>query len=90
MKVTVKFYADPGHGWAAVKRKTLVELGILDKITYFSYQRGQSVYLEEDCDLSTFITAMREAGKEVEFKHSHTNKSSPIRSYDRFTTATIA
>ena len=84
MKVTVKFYADPGHGWAAVKRKTLVDLGIADKISTYSYQRGQSVYLEEDCDLSTFMSAMREAGKEIEFKDSHTNGRSPIRSYETY------
>ena len=27
----VKFYSDPGHGWVAVKRQLLVDLGILDK-----------------------------------------------------------
>lgn len=80
----VKFYADPGHGWAAVKRQVLVDLGILDKITYYSYQRGQTVYLEEDCDLSTFATALALKGETIEYQESHTNNNSPIRSYERF------
>ena len=58
----VKYYTDPGHGWVAVKRKLLNDLGIADKITYFSYQKGQTVYLEEDCDLATFATAMNLRG----------------------------
>lgn len=80
----VKFYSDAGHGWAAVKRKTLAELNILDKITSYSYQRGQTVYLEEDCDLSTFINAMRSKGVEVIFSNGKYAERSPIRSYDSF------
>jgi len=81
----IKFYSDPGHGWGAVKRKVLIELGILDKITGFSYQKGQTVYLEEDLDLSTFTTAL--ALKGVVFSYIEKNsphKYSPIRNYDRF------
>lgn len=79
-----KFYSDAGHGWLAVKRKTLKDLDILDKITGYSYQRGQTVYLEEDCDLSTFIKALREKGIEIEYKRGSYAERSPIRSYDSF------
>ena len=84
MAFVIKFYADPGHGWGAVKRKVLDQLGITDKITAFSYQKGQTVYLEEDCDLSTLVTALALKGETVQYKEKHTNKYSPIRSYDRF------
>ena len=49
------FYADPGHGWMAVKKQQLVELGIAAKITPCSYQRGDTAYLEEDGDLDLFF-----------------------------------
>ena len=84
MAFVIKFYADPGHGWGAVKRKVLDQLGIADKITAYSYQKGQTVYLEEDCDLSTLVTALALKGETVQYKEKHTNKYSPIRSYDRF------
>lgn len=84
MAFVIKFYADPGHGWGAVKRKVLDQLGIADKITAFSYQKGQTVYLEEDCDLATLVTALALKGETVQYKEKHTNKYSPIRSYDRF------
>ena len=45
-------FIDPGHSWLAVKRKLLSELGILDKVSSFSYQKGNTVYLEEDCDVN--------------------------------------
>lgn len=85
MKVLkVKIYSDPGHSWAAVKRQTLYQLGIADKITSYSYQKGGTVYLEEDLDLPTLVTALALKGEVVQYKEKHTNKYSPIRSYNRF------
>ena len=84
MKFKVKFYTDPGHGWAAVKRGVLTDLGIADKITAYSYQRGQTVYLEEDCDLSTLATALSLKGTVLEYQTIHTDRRSPIRSYERY------
>ena len=79
------FHADPGHGWLKVPRRTLTDLGIADKITSYSYQRGQWVYLEEDCDYSTFIRAAREAGIEVSMIPHSTDNRSRIRSYQSYT-----
>jgi hypothetical protein len=80
----IKFYSDPGHGWGAVKRHVLYDLGIADKITTCSYQKGATVYLEEDCDLPTLTTALSAKGIWVEHIEKHTDGRSPIRSYDRF------
>ena len=77
-------YTDPQHGWAKVKRSELKALNIEEKISVYSYQRGDFVYLEEDGDLGTYIAAQREAGVEVQFNSKHSNKSSKIRSYDCF------
>lgn len=81
-------FTDPGHGWLRVPRALLRELGILDRITPFSYQRGGDVFLEEDCDLFTFVQAMARVGRPVfyvETTASIAQRSSAVRSYARFT-----
>ena len=78
------FFTDPGHGWVKVKRTLIEKLGLDDKITHFSYVRGDYVYLEEDLDLTTFMKAMKEVGKTVEFREHSTNNSSRIRNYDSY------
>ena len=80
----LKHYTDPGHGWVAVKRNLLVELGILEKITSYSYQKGQTVYLEEDCDYTTLVETLKTRGITVELIEKYTNNRSPIRSYPSF------
>ena len=83
-KTPYKFYADPGHGWLAVKFTELCGLSIADKITQYSAMKGKTVYLEEDVDATTFINAKHARGERVETVTKHTNKSSPIRSYRRY------
>lgn len=78
------YYTDPGHGWVAVKRHLLEKLGIADKITYFSYQKGETVYLEEDCDLATFSKAVKEKGIAVTYREKHTDRNHPIRNYQSY------
>lgn len=86
-KPTLKFYSDPGHGWLAVKRQRLIDLGILDKISSYSYQRGATVYLEEDCDASLYLktegcNTFAEVREKFNLIEKNTNNRSPIRSYD--------
>jgi hypothetical protein len=95
-----EFYADGQHGWLRVPRKRLEKLGIHEKISSFSYMRGDWVYLEEDCDMGIYYDALFkhlnycEAAPEerhnfhIEFNHrikaSHTNKRSRLRSYESY------
>jgi hypothetical protein len=82
MKIT--FFNDGGHGWYAVKRKKLEAMGILGKVSGFSYQKGESVYLEEDCDASLFFNALGEEERQsIKIIGSYKNRS-PIRNYERF------
>lgn len=74
-------YSDPGHGWAKVPMSLVNKLGIRNEITTYSYFRNNSAYLEEDCDLDTFIKACKANGIEPHFTNKVTNKSSKIRSY---------
>lgn len=93
MKNEFKCYSDSGHGWCAVKRKFLQELGILHQITPYSYQRGASVYLEEDCDLTLFVNTYTKkfgvAPKLVMTKAKFVERS-PIRSYERFSAVIVS
>lgn len=80
----INFYSDPSHGWARVPKQLLKYLGIEDKISFYSYMRGDYAYLEEDCDLSVLTNAMKEKGVLYSFREFVTNKSSKIRSYDSY------
>jgi hypothetical protein len=79
------FHSDSGHGWLEVNRKLLSELGILEKITPFSYQKGEMVYLEEDCDAGKFIDAYQQKySVRPEVTEKCVSGSSEIRYYERF------
>lgn len=54
-----RFFEDPGHGWMEVSIHELHELGIIDKISSYSYVSRDRfwAYLEEDCDLSVWAEA---------------------------------
>lgn len=80
-----KFYSDPGHGWIAVKINLLEELGIADKISSYSYMKGSTAYLEEDCDASLFFYAYQEVHQTTPpYESRHNDKRSPIRSYEPY------
>lgn len=84
---TYKFYCDPGHGWMAVKVQELHELGIMFKISPYSYLRGKTAYLEEDCDAALFFNAYRDKhGVDPKYTYVHTDNRSAIRNYDRYNT----
>ena len=78
------FHSDPGHGWLAVKRHELETLGLANKITPYSYQRGKTVYLEEDQDAYTFMEAYK-ARHGVALTHRESfQESTAIRSYKSY------
>ena len=85
MQKTFTAYNDPAHGWIKVPRTLLKELGIADKVSDYSYQRGGDVYLEEDGDATLFIrTFVGRHGFEPRFIDKYTNNSSKIRNYENY------
>lgn len=56
-KIKMKWFEDPGHAWLAVSRKEVERLGIADKISHCSFEKGEKVYLEEDSDAHIFLEA---------------------------------
>lgn len=84
-KTTITIYSDPGHAWAKVSRTNLGAFGLLDKISTYSYQRGDFVYLEEDCDLGLYLQALKDAGISFAFREMVCReRSSKIRSYNHY------
>jgi len=85
MQKVFNFFSDPGHGWMAVKKQQLVELGIAAQITPCSHQRGDTAYLEEDCDASLFFEVfIKKTGERPVLKNHFSNRSSKIRNYDSY------
>ncbi len=81
---TYNFYSDPGHGWLEVSREELAMLHIDDAISQYSYQSGDKIYLEEDCDASLFIDALENIGIKFTFNSITSNNDSPIRMLKRY------
>jgi hypothetical protein len=62
MNATFTKHNDPGHGWLEVSPSDLKAVGLtLADITPYSFKnrRGNRLFLEEDCDLSTFFSAYK-------------------------------
>jgi hypothetical protein len=78
-----KFISDPGHGWLGVSRDELKTLGLLDKISNYSYQQGNIVWLEEDCDAHLFAEAKRARGEALTIREEH-QENTFIRTLPRF------
>lgn len=90
MTKTYTMYSDPGHGWLKVTKADLAKLGITDKVSSYSYMRGNYAYLEEDCDASLFLNTLEATGVVIKVKESFSNKSSRIRSYADYRVLTDA
>lgn len=82
IKKSYQMFCDPGHGWLRVKRSELDALGITNKISGYSYQKGIYAYLEEDCDASLFIKHVGIANMSI--KEHYSIGYSKIRNYEYF------
>ena len=78
------FHSDNGHGWLAVKFSDLKMLGIAADITPFSYVKGKTAYLEEDCDMHRFIEAAKTKGITVDVRSGPQRERSPIRYFQSY------
>ena len=81
---TFIFHADAGHGWLQVRRQELTALGIAEKITPYSYQHLDNVYLEEDLDAGTFLQALKADGRKFTISERYDGDRSTIRNFDSF------
>ncbi|TXJ29042.1 MAG: hypothetical protein E6Q24_05020 [Chitinophagaceae bacterium] len=88
------FHEDAAHGWLEVPFSIIEHLQIVDKITVYSYQHHDRVFLEEDQDMTTFTNAylqhLGRVGKDFSYLRSimipvYDGESSPIRNYPSYT-----
>ncbi len=84
---TYKFHEDPGHGWLEVPTEECYKLGILSKISSYSY-RGKNeegvdcLYLEEDDDFAVFHEA--KGGLNYTMNRIHHKYEAPCRNFRCF------
>lgn len=76
-------HRDNGHGWLAVKVQDLNEvLFKKSDITKYSYEKGNTVYLEEDIDAENFISSFKNKFEiNPKIKMAKQYKRHRIRSY---------
>lgn len=82
-----EFHYDSGHGWLKVKRAEIISLGLQDKISGYSYQDGEDVYLEEDCDASVFLDEKFARDEHYTQKEIDDGDDSRIRDYGHYSIA---
>jgi len=81
---TFHFFADAGHGWMRVKLSDLRNSGVYEKISSYSYKKGDYAYLEEDCDAPLFLDGYKKLMGEYQIKEHTPTKNSSIRNMPRF------
>ena len=83
---TYSFHSDAGHGWLKVSIDELKRLKLMDKISPYSYRKGNYAYLEEDSDASQFINLKKALKEKFKYNEVDDGGSSPIRNYPAFDT----
>jgi len=75
-----EYHHDAGHGWLKVPKKVIIDMGLWDSISPYSYVGTNNVYLEEDVDASIFIDAYKKKyGQDVKFDEIYDGDESKIR-----------
>jgi len=69
------FHSDLDYGWVAVKRVELVILGIVDKISTRSYQKGSTIYIDYVYDWGVFEEAFSEVCGKIPMIKKSKNQS---------------
>lgn len=80
------FHSDDGHGWLEVTTAQLKDVGVpLSSISPYSYRKGNTLYLEEDCDAGIFVQAYRAKHDSFDFEERNYNGQHWIRDLPRVT-----
>jgi len=83
---TYTFHSDAGHSWLKVSIDELKRLKLMDKISSYSYRKGNYAYLEEDSDASQFVGMKNALKEKFKYNEKYDGGSSPIRNYPAFDT----
>ncbi len=77
------FFSDPGHAWLQGPAQEAYDLGIMSKISSYSFRKNENFYLEEDCDAPLFLEARKLKGNNFKILEEYTDDESEIRGYPR-------
>jgi len=84
----LKWIHDPAHSWLKAPLNWLIDFGLINEISGYSYIDNGSVYLEEDCDATKLIDYLLARGctKETlkEVPEVVLKKMAPIRRFRRY------
>jgi len=83
MDIKFRFISDPGHGWLEVPISFVRAMGVADKISAYSYVKGDMAYLEEDCDAYYLLQTLKDQNINYELDEVYQDPT-PIRRYARF------
>lgn len=85
-QIAITYHSDPSHGWFAVKRKFLIETGLIAQISRCSYQSqtGKTVYLEEDRDAKLLVDYCDKHKIQYQIKEGKSQDRSSVRNYPLF------
>jgi hypothetical protein len=77
---TFTYLQDPGHGWLIVSRGDLAVAGLSPAdFSSCSYVRGDTLALEEDCDMPRFLKRLDERGIPYRLREQHTGAEAHVR-----------
>jgi hypothetical protein len=77
---TFTYLQDPGHGWLIVSRGDLAGAGLSPAdFSQCSYVRGDTIALEEDCDMPRFLKRLDERGIPYRLREQHTDGDARVR-----------
>jgi hypothetical protein len=77
---TFTYLQDPGHGWLIVSRGDLAQAGMSPvDFSSCSYVRGDTIALEEDCDMPRFLKRLDERGIPYRLREQHTDAEAHVR-----------
>jgi hypothetical protein len=77
---TFTYLQDPGHGWLIVTRADLAGAGMSPAdFSSCSYVSGDSLALEEDCDMPRFLKRLDERHIPYQLREQHTNGDAHVR-----------
>jgi len=71
------FYDTEGHGYLEVTYDEIVDLGIEEEISNYSYtnNKGDKVYLEEDADLGLFLKKKKIDFEDLNYRTKYVDSS---------------
>jgi len=71
-------WTDAHHAWIEVPKREVKQLGLLDKISTYSFEKGDNLYLEEDIDGKMFLDRINEDIFELDERYE---EESRVRKY---------